>query len=154
MNQQRPFDPREDAALLSAYVDGELGPEDRARVETYLAGNEDARREIENLQRLKDFTSSLRLKDPPPEEWEVFWHGVYNRLERSVGWLMLLAGMVVLGGWAMWQLVAALWLAEGLPLVIKVAVGVGACGLLVLLISVVRERIYKRNRTRYKHVIR
>jgi predicted anti-sigma-YlaC factor YlaD len=154
VNEQRPFDPREDAALLSAYVDGELAAQDLARVEAYLAENAAARREVEKIRQLKTMTGSLRLKDPPPEEWEIFWRGVYNRLERSVGWLLLLAGLVICGGWAMWQLAVALYLSENLPMIVKLAVGLGASGLLVLLVSVIRERIYKRQRTRYRHVIR
>jgi predicted anti-sigma-YlaC factor YlaD len=154
VNGNGPFDPRKEAPLLSAYVDGELSPEDAARVEAHLAENADTRRQVAELRRLKSMTDALRLKEPPPEEWETFWNGVYNRTERSLGWMLLVLGLVVIGGWAILQLLTALWVTDDLPLFIKGAVVVGAGGLLLLLISVIRERVYKRSRTRYKDVVR
>ncbi|MCB1184069.1 zf-HC2 domain-containing protein [bacterium] len=158
MNGNGSFDPRKEAHLLSAYVDGELDAADLARVEAHLARPDsesgEARREIERLRRLKALTGAMRLKEPPPEEWEAFWENVYNRAERSVGWILLMVGVVVVGAWAALQVVLALTHAENLPLYVKGGIFVGAAGLLVLLVSVVRERWYARQRTRYKDVIR
>lgn len=154
MNVKGPFDPREEAPLLSAYVDGELEPGDVARVEAHLAENEATRREVEKLRRLKAVTEAMRLKEPPPEEWEVFWKSVYNRAERSIGWILLCLGLVVIGAWGAIEAVSAMWKTDELPLLIKGGVLVVAAGTIVLLISAVRERVYKRGRTRYKDVVR
>jgi anti-sigma factor RsiW len=152
------FDPRKEAHLLSGYVDGELDAADVARIEAHLAQpaaeSGEARREIERLRRLKQVTGALRLKEPPPEEWEAFWENVYNRAERSLGWVLLTVGAVVVGAWAVLQAVLALTHARDLPLYVKGGVFIGAAGVLVLLVSAVRERFYKRSRTRYKDVIR
>ena len=158
MTGKGPFDPREEAPLLSAYVDGELSPEDVARVEEHLAEDTPAsaatRREIAQLRRLNEVTGALRLKEPPPEEWEVFWQGVYNRAERSLGWILLGAGVILVAAWAAVQLVTALWGAPDLPLWVKGGIFAAAAGAFVLLFSAVRERVYRRNRTRYKDVVR
>ena len=69
MNGKGPFDPRKEAPLLSAYVDGELDARDNERIEAHLAEDEETRREVEQLRRLKQVTGSLRLKEPPPEVW-------------------------------------------------------------------------------------
>lgn len=153
MSRPGPFDPHKEAPLLSAFVDDELGPEDRARIEAHLETDPATRAEVEKLQRLKDVTGVLRLKEPPPEQWEIFWENVYNRAERSLGWLLLCLALVVIGSWAVLQVVGALWSAD-MPLYLKGAILAGVGGTLVLLISVIRERVYKRNRTRYKDVIR
>jgi len=136
VNGKGPFDPRKEAPLLSAYVDGELETVDVARIEAHLADNEQTRREVEKLRRLKDVASAMCIKEPPPEEWEVFWNSVYNRAERSLGWILLCVGLVAL------------------PLYVKGGIFVLAAGTLVLMISAIRERIYKQKRTRYKDVIR
>lgn len=149
-----PFDPRKEAHLLSGYVDGELGPEDQARVDAHLQQDETARQEVERLRKLKTLTGALRLKDPPAEEWEIFWTSVYNRTERSLGWILLAIGVAVVGGWSGLQLLEALLKTEALPLVVRAGVMIGLGGLLLLVVSVVRERIHKRSRTRYKDVIR
>ena len=154
MNQKGPFDPRKEAPLLSAYVDGELEPAEVARIEAHLETNEQSRHEVEQLRRLKAVTGAMRLKEPPAEEWEVFWESVYNRAERSVGWILLCVGLVAVGAWGLTEILAALLNTDNLPLVVKGGIFVVAAGGLVLMISAVRERIFKRNRTRYKDVIR
>ena len=154
MNVKGPFDPREEAPLLSAYVDGELDAADQARVEAHLAENEATRREVAKLRRLKAVTGAMRLKEPPAEEWEVFWSNLYNRAERSFGWILLCLGLVVVGAWGATEALTAMLKTDELPLLIKGGVLVLAAGTIVLLISVVRERIYRRSRSRYKDVIR
>jgi len=151
---QGPFDPRKEAPLLSAYVDGELEPADVARVEAHLAEDEQSRREVEKLRRLKAVTGAMRLKEPPAEEWEVFWKSVYNRSERSLGWILLCLGIVVIGAWGATEALTALLKTDELPLLVRGSVLVLSAGILVLLISAVRERIFRRSRTRYKDVIR
>ena len=154
MNGKGPFDPRKEAPLLSAYVDGELETVDLARIEAHLADNEQTRREVEKLRRLKDVASAMYIKEPPPEEWEVFWKSVYNRAERSLGWILLCFGLVAIGAWGITEILSALLETEALPLYVKGGIFVLAAGSLVLIISAIRERVYKRKRTRYKDVIR
>jgi len=154
VNAKGPFDPRKDAPLLSAYVDGELEPDDVARVEAHLAQDEQARREVEHLRRLKAVTGAMRLKEPPAEEWEAFWKSVYNRSERSVGWILFCLGLVVLGAWGVTEAVTVLLKTDELPLYVRGSILLLAAGILVLLISAVRERVFRRSRTRYKDIIR
>ena len=154
MTSNGSLDPRRDDALLSAYVDGELDAGDVARVEARLADDADARREVQRLRRLKELTGNLRLKDAPPEAWEDFWQSAYNRSERSLGWLLLGLAVLVLAGWGATVLLRAVLGAEGLSPLLKAAVIAGVAGGGLLLVSVVRERIYARSRTRYKDVVR
>ncbi|MBE0565373.1 MAG: zf-HC2 domain-containing protein [Krumholzibacteria bacterium] len=147
-------DPRHDAALLSAYVDGELDAAEAARIEAWVAEDAGARREVERLHRLKALTGALRLKDAPPEVWEGFWQGAYNRSERSLGWLLLGLGVLVLAGWGATVLLRVVLGADGLPPFVKAAIIAGVAGLALLLVSVVRERIHARARTRYRDVVR
>lgn len=158
MTGKGPFDPREEAPLLSAYVDGELSAEDVARVEAHLAEDTPAaagtRREIDNLRRLKEVTGALRIKEPPPEEWEAFWQGVYNRAERSLGWILLGAGFILLAAWFAVRFVTAIMNTPDLTWWAKGGIFAVAAGAFVLLVSAVRERVYRRSRTRYKDVVR
>jgi anti-sigma factor RsiW len=149
----RPFDPEQDGPLLSAYVDGELEGEDLARVEAHLAASPEARREVERLRAFNRATAGLRLREAPPEDWEAFWDGAYNRAERSLGWVLLVAGVVVVGSWALWLAGRAIVAAE-LPLLVKLALAAGTGGVAVLLVSVLRERLFTRRRTRYDDIVR
>ncbi len=154
MTATRPFDPERDAPLLSAYVDGELCPEEAVRVEAYLAESPQARREVARLRELNDLTAALRLKDAPAEAWEAFWSGAYNRAERSVGWILLTVGAAIVGGFALYTLADAVLATDTLPWLVKAGVFTGGAGLVALLVSVVRERLFARKRTRYDDVIR
>lgn len=149
----RPFDPERDAPLLSAYVDGELEGDDLARVEAHLAASAEARREVERLRAFNRAAAGLRLREAPPEDWEAFWEGAYNRTERSLGWVLLVVGVAVVGGWGLWEAGRAIVAAE-LPLLVKLALAAGVAGLAVLMASVLRERLFIRRRTRYDDIVR
>jgi ferric-dicitrate binding protein FerR (iron transport regulator) len=120
--------------LLMGYADGELGPEDRARVEEALAKDPELRKELLEMQRLKEAT--LGVDALTDAEMEAFWGTVYNRLERRAGWILLIAGFTGVVGagcylffthkWAHWS--------------VKLAGAAGLIGTLVLVCSVWRER--------------
>ena len=154
MNSTGPFDPRKEAHLLSAYVDGELDAQNVARVEAHLDEDKASRLEVDRLRKFNQVTSSLRLKEAPPEEWEGFWKSFRNRSERSIGWILLTLGVAIIGIWSLFNLLMALVGTDALPLYVKGGIFAAAAGILILLFSVVRERIHKRSRTRYKNIIR
>ncbi len=154
MNHNGPFDPREEAHLLSAYVDGELPTEDVERIEKHLSENEETRQEVARLRSFNKVTASMRLKEAPAEEWEGFWKSFRNQNERRLGWVLVTLGVALVGFWILYQLLLALINTQVLPLYVKGGIFAAAAGVLVLLVSVIRERIYKRSKTRYKDVIR
>jgi hypothetical protein len=63
------------------------------------------------------------------------------------------AGLVVGGTWALLQTGRAIFAAE-LPLLVKGGLLAGAAGVTVLLVSVLRERLFTRKRTRYDDIVR
>lgn len=152
MNQNRHHN--DDDALLSAYVDGELGPLETSAVEKRLEGDEGARRVVEQLRRMKEITGAMRIKDPPREEWEKFWQIHYNRVERSLGWLLLATGGLVVLAWAALSVINAIWNSADLPALVRWGAVAAVAGVVVLLASVVRERWHVRRTTRYKDIVR
>jgi hypothetical protein len=148
------FDPQQEAPLLSAYVDGELDPEQVARVEAHLAQSPESRAEVARLRRLQEVTGAMVLKEAPAEEWEKFWSNLYNRVERGLGWLALAFGAVIVGGYGLHQLVLSLLETPDLPWYLKLGIFAICFGVLLLLVSVIRERVFVNKRTRYKDVLR
>jgi anti-sigma-K factor RskA len=65
---------------LAAYADGELGPAERAAVETWLADHAEARAEVEAQHRL----TRLWQAAAPPEPSEAAWAGARDRVEAAV----------------------------------------------------------------------
>src|SRR6266511_461040 len=65
---------------LTAYVDGELPDEERARVEAWLARNPEARAEVEGQRRLKAWCDRC----PVPEPDRFAWDDVLTRVESAL----------------------------------------------------------------------
>ena len=105
-------------------------------------------------QALKKELTMIKFKEPSDAELARYWSSVYNRTERSLGWILLCAGLVLTGAWGLTEILTALAKTDTLPFYVKGGIFVLAAGSLVLLISAIRERVYKRDRTRYKDVIR
>lgn len=152
--RQRPFDHDREMPLLMGYVDGELDPADLARLEIHLEACQRCQDEVRSFRSLQAVTGRLRLKEAPPEAWETFWGSVYNRVERGVGWIALGLGAAAILGFGLYQAALDLLRTPALPWFVKAGVGAVCVGLALLLVSVVRERIFVRARTRYKDIVR
>jgi anti-sigma factor RsiW len=148
------FDHSRDAAWLMGYAEGELEPAQAAAVATHLEKCADCRAAVDRFRRETRVLSGIRLREAPPEPWEEFWRSSYNRLERGAAWVVLAFGATVLAAWGLYHGVAALLRAETIPAWIRIGILAVGLGLLLLLGSVVRERLYAERRTRYKQVVR
>jgi hypothetical protein len=76
MSESKPFDDE----LLSAYLDEELAPEERARVEAYLAANPAARQLLEELRTVSSAVKRLPQESLPADMRET----VLRRAERAM----------------------------------------------------------------------
>src|SRR5262245_57311273 len=68
---------------LTAYVDGELTGEERARVEAWLASNPEARAEVEAQQHLKALWERSRVAGPDALVWKDVLTGVESALSAA-----------------------------------------------------------------------
>lgn len=84
------------AELLSAYLDGELDPAERAQVETYLADSVDGRERLDGLAEIRAALRDLPSLDPP--------RPLVASAAPATGWarravpLLAAAAVVLLGG--------------------------------------------------------
>jgi len=135
--------------LLSAYLDGELAPDRRQRVHEHLDACDACSRELAALKGLTEDLNMMRFREPEDAELQRYWAGVYNRLERSVGWVLFSAGAILLLCYGAFHLIEAIVEDPAIDLAVKV----GACALvfgsIVLLVSILRERLTVRRADRY-----
>jgi len=131
--------------LLMGYVDGELDEKDRRRVEEALAGDPALQAELDGMRRLKDLTAELGIDEKTDVELKAFWGSVYNRLERHIGWMLLLAGVLGLTALGLFLFLES----ENTHWVVKLLMGCMGLGALVLLWSVWRERAVVMPHDRY-----
>jgi predicted anti-sigma-YlaC factor YlaD len=140
--------------LISSYHEGMLTNIQKTQVEEHIAACEECRREFDEMRKFEEVMDKMELKQPPKEMWQVYWSSVYNRLERRVGWIFLSIGAIILLFFGGYKLVEEIIKDPTIPLLLKIGILVALAGLVVLLVSVGRERLFVRQRERYKEVIK
>jgi predicted anti-sigma-YlaC factor YlaD len=138
--------------LLSAYLDGELKEEERRRVEAHIGECADCRKEYHEMVRLEEVMEGMKIKEPPEEAWKTYSEAVYNRIERGIGWILLSIGAMIVLFFAGYSMVRGLIQDPTIPLIVKAGILAGLGGIVILLVSVVRERLFVSKRERYKEI--
>jgi hypothetical protein len=141
-------------ALLMKALDDELSSVEQVELKKMLAADGGLRAEWERLKAVKEVTGTMTFREPPKEVWDTYWVSVYNRAERSIGWLFLSLGLTVLFAWAGWHMVDAIFTETQIPGWIKLAIFGALLGGGILFWSVAREKWFARRHDRYKEVQR
>ena len=140
--------------MLAGYVDDELSDEQKKAFEKELANNAELRAELDKFRKLKEVTGMVQYADLPLAVWESYWSSLYRKLERGIGWILFSVGAVILLFFGLYVGLRDLYIDPNVSLWVKIGVtGVGA-GLIILLVSFVRERLFAYRRERYREVIR
>ena len=69
-----------------------------------------------------------------------------------IGIVLILVGFLTLLGYGMYSLVVAIYSTEDIPLIIRLAVPIIIGGLMVLIVSVVRDRLRDRSNEKFREV--
>ena len=85
---------------LMRYLDGELPPEERERVEAGVRASTELQRELALFQALSDDLHDLSFQ--PPRRPDTVWGAVHRRLTRPLGWVLLSVGVVIWTGYGTW----------------------------------------------------
>jgi hypothetical protein len=140
--------------LIMAELDGELLAGERGELERLLEEHPALRGERDRLQQVKEVTDSMGLRRAPEEVWSDYWASVYSRLERGFGWILVSLGAIVLLSYGAWEVVSQMLEDTILPSFVKYAFLALFIGAVVLLVSVLREKVFVGRRQRYKDVER
>jgi predicted anti-sigma-YlaC factor YlaD len=138
--------------LISSYLDNELDEEQRRVVEEHIENCPECRKEYGEMARFEEVMRKMSLKQPPKEAWEVYSESVYNRVERGIGWMLLSIGAMILLFFAGYEIVKGVIQGPTVPLIVKAGILLGMGGVVVLLVSLVRERLFVNKRERYKEI--
>ena len=139
--------------LLEKYFDNSLTTEEKSEFDS-LIQNKNYKEEFEEQKRMKEVLSKMRLKNPSTEVWDNYWLGIYNRLERGLAWILVSIGAIILSAFAIYEIVSKMLEDTLTPGYIKIGISCLLLGGLILLFSVVREKIYTSIRDKYKEIQR
>lgn len=140
--------------LMSAYLDGELSDGDRRRFDEHLAACDACTRELAELKRLTEDLNMMRFNEPGDAELERYWSGVYNRLERGIGWILLSAGAIITLCYGAFRLIEEMIRDPTISIALKIGVCALVAGLVVLFVSLLRERLVVRKVDRYSREVK
>lgn len=122
--------PHED---LMRFLDGELSPEEHARIAARIADSSEMSREIEIFRAMKAGIQDLSFH--PGTHRQSVWDQVNQQLTRPIGWLLVIVGVAV---WTAYG--AYVFTVSPVEPVEKLATGAIVIGILLLLASVIWER--------------
>ncbi len=140
--------------LIMAHIDNELAAGEARRREDHLAVCVRGRREEQDFRRLAEVTDEMVNEELPVLDVDMAWETIYRRLERSTGWLLLSAGVIILLAYGGWALLQDFFLDPAEPFVVKLGIGATLAGVIVLLVSIGREVLTKYRGERYREVNR
>jgi len=137
---------------VSALIDRELPPDEAVKTEEHLLSCEKCREFACQMRRLKGVMSEMKLADLPDARWKTYTAGIYNRIERGIGWLFASLGFVILMLCGGYYLFLDFFANTEIPILIRAGVGFIGIGLVVLIVAAVREAWFRFRTDRYKEV--
>ncbi len=140
--------------LMMGYLDNELTDEQRRQFEEHLSGCPECAGELEEFRKLKAITDEVTLVEPEDRIWQDYWNGVYNRIERSVGWIVFSVAAILLTIYGGFKLIEDIIKDATVGMLLKAGLLALIAGLAILFVSVLRERLHFRQKDRYKDVRR
>jgi hypothetical protein len=135
--------------MLSGYIDGELTQQARQRVRLHCERCADCSRELEMLRQMRKRVGESSLSDLDRETWRESMDDNTVKTTRGAGWLFLIGGALLGGTILAYELFSG---ASELTLTEKLIFGGIYGGLLLLFVSVLRQRLIERKSDRYKDV--
>ena len=131
-------------------LDDELSIEERLQYQAHVRDCEACRRELDALGRVVTFTDQLKLRVSDDAFWKDYWKSVSRRTERRLGFVLLIAGIVMFLAYLTYRVLRSpdMWSYEGVSVVAILL------GLIVIFISVARERYHEHKHDPYKEVER
>jgi len=142
------------AIKIMALVDGELSDDESRSVLDHIAVCDKCAGEYASLKKLKGVTGEMKMKKLPEFYWDEYWSHVYNRLERGLSWILISVGVIIILGFVVWEVLGQLVADPVMNPLLKGAIYVVVLGVVILLISIIREKLMVRKVDKYREVER
>jgi hypothetical protein len=140
--------------LLEKYLQGTLSDNERSELDDMLQKDPSLRDEINEQKRIKEEIRKMQLKNPSREFWDNYWLKTYNRSERKFAWLLVLTGAVIIISFAAVEAADQFLQDTQTPVFLKIGIAALTAGLVLLAVSVIREKLSTYKRDEYKEIQR
>lgn len=140
--------------LMERCFSKEISNEEKKEFDQLLKSDAKLQAEFKEQKRIKEVLNKMKLKNPSRELWDSYWMGIYNRIERGIAWIVISIGAIIFFGYASYEIVNAFIKDTQAPALAKLGMGLLIFGGLILLFSLIREKIFTSKRDKYKEVQR
>lgn len=96
----------------------------------------------------------IKYNQPPPEIWDKYWTNIYNRIERGIGWILTSIGAMIVIFYGAYKAVESIIADPTLEWFVKIGILVFMGGIIIILVSVIREKFFTRKTDKYKEIQR
>lgn len=94
----------------------------------------------------------MENKNIPESQEEIYFYKFFSKIERAVGWFFFITGLIILISYGLYEFVLALLRDSQLNIVFKVGIFFVIIGFLILLFSIIREKIILSRTDKYRKV--
>ena len=140
--------------LMMGYLDNELNEQEKKMFTEHLDQCPDCKKELAEFTELKQLADEVALAEPTDELWQQYWKNIYNRFERTLGWILMSVAAIILLIYGGFKLIEEIIQDPTVDIVLKVGLVALIGGLAILFVSVLRERLYLRKKDPYKDIRR
>jgi len=142
------------AELSEKYISASLNSEEAEEFQDYLNQHPESKIAINEHIKLKELMMHSKLKEPKVEFWDIYKEKLFNRIERNTAWFLIILGSIVVGIFFLFNLVDAWFSEHDLPDLVKYGIASLMLGFILLIFSLIRERIQTFKNDKYKEVER
>lgn len=140
--------------LLETYFENQLNPDELQEFNELLNSSPELKNEFEEQKRIKEVLRKMNLKNPSSEIWDNYWNIRHNRIERFVSWFLFIAGALLLVGFGIFKGVEAYIADDHSPFLLKFGIAIFVAGLILLIFSILREKLTIAKSDKYKEIQR
>ncbi len=140
--------------LTEKYLANEITKAELEELNSILSKDKKLKEEFEEQKKVKEILRKMELKNPSQEIWDAYWLSVYNRIERGLAWILISIASIILLSYAALQEIDRLLADTTTPTIIKYAIFAFILGAVILLVSLLREKIFTLKKDKYKEIQR
>ncbi len=139
---------------IMALTDNELPESEIELVKNHVESCETCRKKFNSLTKVKEITGQMKFKKLPEMYWDEYWRHVYNRMERGFSWIIISIGAIIIFTFAAWKAVSGLFNNQQMDPLLKIGIFVLVAGVVILFVSVFREKLMVKKVDKYREVER
>jgi len=134
---------------LSGYLDNELTQADQQMVEVHVKNCPACSKVLDEMGRVRDaIAKSQAVPELGDDQWDKIMQDVPAKTSAGIGWLFFIAGAISLSGFGLWEYFGD----DSIPVWARVGAASLGFGLLLLFLSVLRQRLIALPNDKYKNV--